>query len=100
MIGVFLRGLSLSLSLSIPLGPGNFAILRAGLRSGWRGTVLTGLGTVAGDLAYSTLSLRGAATLLIRWPALGTALAAAGSVLWIRLGTLTLRDAWRGVSVS
>lgn len=100
MIGIFLRGLLLSLSLSVPLGPGNLAILRAGLRSGWRGAVLTGLGTVAGDLTYFTLSLAGAATLLVRWPALGTAMAAAGAVLLIGLGMLTLRDAWRGMSVS
>jgi len=100
MIGIFLRGLLLSLSLSVPLGPGNLAILRAGLRGGWRGAVLTGLGTVAGDLTYFTLSLAGAATLLVRWPALGTAMAAAGAVLLIGLGMLTLRDAWRGMSVS
>ncbi|GBD10105.1 Leucine efflux protein [Candidatus Thermoflexus japonica] len=100
MAWIFLRGLLLSLSLSIPLGPGNLAVLRAGLRSGWRGAVLTGLGTVAGDLTYFTLSLLGAATLLSRWPALGTALAVAGAILLIGLGGLTLRDAWRGVTVS
>lgn len=97
---IFLRGLLLSLSLSIPLGPGNLAMLRAGLRSGWRGAILTGLGTVAGDLTYFTLGLLGAATLLSQWPALGTGLAAAGAVLLIGLGGLTLREAWRGVTVS
>lgn len=96
MAWIFLRGLLLSLSLSIPLGPGNLAILRSGLRRGWKGAVLTGLGTVAGDLTYFTLSLLGAATLLARWPALGTALAAAGAVLLVALGGLTVRDAWRG----
>lgn len=97
---IFLRGLLLSLSLSIPLGPGNLAILRAGLRYGWRGAILTGLGTVAGDLAYFTLSLLGAATLLIRWPEFGTILAGVGAVLLVGLGGLTLRDAWRGIAVS
>jgi len=100
MAVIFLRGLLLSLSLSIPLGPGNLAILRAGLRHGWKGAVLTGLGTVAGDLTYFTLSLMGAATLLTRWPALGTALAAAGAALLVALGAMTLRDAWRGAAVS
>lgn len=100
MAWIFLRGLLLSLSLSIPLGPGNLAILRAGLRYGWRGAVLTGLGTVVGDLVYFTLSVLGAATVLARWPALGTALAAAGAALLIGLGGLTLRDAWRGMEIS
>ncbi len=100
MAMIFIRGLLLSLSLSIPLGPGNMAILRAGLRHGWKGAVLTGLGTVAGDLTYFTLSLAGAATLLIRWPTLGTALAAAGAVLLVGLGAMTLRDAWRGGAIS
>ncbi|MCS6964566.1 LysE family transporter [Thermoflexus sp.] len=99
MAVIFLRGLFLSLSLSIPLGPGNLAILRAGLRHGWRGAVLTGLGTVAGDLFYFTLSLLGAATLLSRWPTIGTALAAAGALLLVGLGGMTLRDAWRGVAI-
>lgn len=100
MTVIFLRGLLLSLSLSIPLGPGNLAILRAGLRHGWRGAVLTGLGTVVGDLAYFTLSMLGAATLLSRWPTMGTALAAGGVVLLVGLGGLTLRDAWRGVAIA
>ncbi|MCS7251722.1 MAG: LysE family translocator [Thermoflexus sp.] len=99
MVSVFMRGLLLSLSLSIPLGPGNLAILRAGLRHGWRGAVLTGLGTVAGDLFYFTLSLMGVATLLSEWPTIGTALAAAGAVLLVGLGGMTLRDAWRGVVI-
>lgn len=99
MAFIFLRGLLLSLSLSIPLGPGNLAILRAGLRHGWRGAVLTGLGTVAGDLTYFTLSLVGAATLLSQWPGLGTALAVAGAVLLVGLGVLTLRDAWQGMMI-
>lgn len=99
-MAIFWRGLLLSLSLSIPLGPGNLAILQAGLRQGWRGALLTGLGTVAGDLTYFTLSLVGAATVLVRWPTLGTLLSALGAFLLVALGIHTLRDAWRGGPVS
>jgi L-lysine exporter family protein LysE/ArgO len=81
MIGLFMSGFLLSLSLCLDLGIVNVAVVKTGLERGVLPSFLLGLGSSFGDLIYAGLSMVGMSLLMqftiVRW------------ILWIG-GTLVL----------
>jgi len=58
--GLLLGGVVLGLSIAAPIGPVNIAMIHRGLRDGFAGAFLLGVGSTAADLIYILLAYAGA----------------------------------------
>ena len=58
--GLVSGGVLLGLSIAAPIGPVNIAMIQRGLREGFRGAFLLGLGSTLADLIYILLAYAGA----------------------------------------
>jgi threonine/homoserine/homoserine lactone efflux protein len=58
--GLLLGGIVLGLSIAAPLGPVNIAMIQRGLREGFAGAFVLGLGSTVADLIYILLAYAGA----------------------------------------
>jgi chemosensory pili system protein ChpE len=92
---VFWTAFVLGLVFCAPPGAVAAEAVRRGMLRGFRGALLTELGSLAGDATWAVLALSGVAYLSIYRP-VSIALTAAGVVLLFWLAGRALRDAWAG----
>lgn len=87
--GLLLQGVILGISVAAPIGPVNVAMIQRGLRQGFAGAFLLGLGSTVADLLYILLAYAGADPLShLAWARI--LLFAAGAVVmgWLGWGAL------------
>jgi threonine/homoserine/homoserine lactone efflux protein len=90
--GLLLGGVLLGLSIAAPIGPVNIAMIHRGIRDGFYGAFLLGVGSTAADLIYILLAYAGADPLSHQtWARV--ALFASGAVVMGWLGFQAVRAA-------
>ena len=92
--GLLCGGVLLGLSIAAPIGPVNIAMIQRGLREGFRGAFLLGMGSTLADLIYILLAYAGADPLShLTWARI--VLFAAGALVMGWLGYGAIRGALR-----
>jgi L-lysine exporter family protein LysE/ArgO len=87
-----LQGLVIGVMVAAPLGPVNIAMIDRGLRDGFRGAYLLGVGSTLADLVYILIAYAGADP-LSRQPWARVLLFGAGAVVLAYLGVGAIRSA-------
>jgi threonine/homoserine/homoserine lactone efflux protein len=90
-----LGGVLLGLSIAAPIGPVNIAMIQRGLRDGFAGAFLLGVGSTAADLIYILLAYAGADP-LSQHAAARVALFGAGALVMGWLGYGAIRAGLKG----
>jgi threonine/homoserine/homoserine lactone efflux protein len=91
MMGSWLAGLGLGVSVAAPIGPINVATIQLGLARGFRPAAAFGLGAATIDALYCFAVYLGVAPLMVAAPWLRVLLYAAGAILLGRMGWSALR---------
>ena len=87
--GLLAGGVVLGLSIAAPIGPVNIAMIQRGLREGFAGAFLLGLGSTAADLIYILLAYAGADPLShLAWARVLLFVAGALVMGWLGVGAL------------
>jgi chemosensory pili system protein ChpE len=92
---LFLSAFGIGLAFCAPPGAVTAEAIRRGLAGGFRPAFLLELGSLVGDATWAGIALVGAAVLVQSGP-IRVGLGIIGTALLLRIGILSLRDAWRG----
>jgi threonine/homoserine/homoserine lactone efflux protein len=95
MLGLLFSGMGVGVVLAAPIGPINVEIIRRGLLQGSRAGWLVGLGALTADTIFATLIVSGITQVADR-PALRVPLYAAGALMLIYIGWMSIRRAQGG----
>ncbi len=95
IVGLILYGMTVGVVLAAPIGPINVEIVLRGVRDGFRGGWLLGLGALTADTLYATLVVSGLTPLADK-PALRVPLFLAGAIMLGYVGWGSTRKAIRG----